>query len=334
MKQVCVTGAGGEIGVHLIKRLVQMRCAVHALIHNRLSKIPSSGDTNIQISVCDIEDVAQVYAAVAETDTIFHLAGRTHRVSETRTLDNLYHKVNVQGTRNVLEAAVTSGVRRFIFFSSVKTMGEHTMACLSEAADALPITQYGKSKLAAEKLVLEYGKRTGLHVACLRLPMVYGPGNTGSLLRMIDAIDRGIFPPWPPHVMNRRSMVHVSNVVNAAILAATKAQANGQCYIVADYEAYSTREVYERICECLGKRLPRWYVPLSLLKGSGYVGDILGRVRRRRFMFDSQVLKKLLDSAWYSADRISRELGYCSSITFSEALPEIIQWYRKTSCEP
>ena len=328
MKRVLVTGATGFIGRHLIDHLVEMGLVVRALVRNVSSRTPWV--QNVEMVCGEVQDHREMQRAMGDIDTVFHLAGRAHQFSEMQGHDSAYCAVNVEGTRNVLEAAVVCGVERVVFFSSVKAMGEHASTCLNEAAVVQPVTSYGKSKLAAEKLVIDYGRRAGFHAVCLRLPLVYGVGNKGNLFRMIVAIDRGLFLPIPG-IGNYRSMVHVSNVVDAAILAATKVQANGQCYIVTDHDPYSTREIYERICGSLGKRVPRWYVPISVLKVLGYVGDVLGRVRRRRFMFDSQALDKLIGSAWYSSERISRELGYHPSVTFHEALPELIHWYRKAS---
>jgi nucleoside-diphosphate-sugar epimerase len=125
-------------------------------------------------------------------------------------------------------------------------------------------------------------------------------------------------------------MVHVSNVVDAAILAAAHPAANGQCYIVTDRRPYSTRELYEMICRSLGKPIPRWHVPLGALKGLAWVGDVIGRLRRQRFVFDSDALEKLTGSAWYSSEKIARELGFRPKVAFEDTLPEMIDWYRKT----
>jgi nucleoside-diphosphate-sugar epimerase len=81
----------------------------------------------------------------------------------------------------------------------------------------------------------------------------------------------------------------------------------------------------------LGKRVPRWSVPLALLKAAAYGGDAIGRVRGRRFTFDSDALEKLTGDAWYSSEKISRELGYRPKVTFEDALPEMIAWYRSTN---
>jgi nucleoside-diphosphate-sugar epimerase len=326
VKQVLVTGAGGFIGQHLVDRLLERGAIVRALVRPGANR-PDWG-RHVDVVEGDIHDFHAMKRAAAGVDTIFHLAGKTHALSEVEQDEAIYRNANVDGTRNVLEGAVAGGVRRFVYLSSVKAMGEETPECFDESREARPATAYGRSKLAAEHLVLDCGKRAGLHVVCLRLPLVYGPGNKGNLFRMIAAIDRGYFPPLPP-VQNRRSMVHVTNVVEAALLATTSAAANGQCYIVTDGRPYSTRELYELICRALGKSIPHWHVPLWTLKALGTAGDAIGQVSGRRFLFDSDALDKLIGSAWYSSDKLSRELGYRPSVTFEDALPELIAWYRK-----
>ncbi len=324
--KVLVTGAGGFIGGNLVETLLHMGCSVRAFIRDQTAR--SAWTENVEVSIGQLEDISSLNKAMIESDTVFHLAGIGHQMFEMEHMDDTYHKINVEGTRNVLDSAIRCGVKRFVFFSSVKTMGETTQECFSESAEVKPVTRYGKSKLAAEELVFDYGSRTGLHTVCLRLPLVYGVGNIGNLFRMIDAIDRGLFPPLPD-VRNFRSMVHVSNVVEAAILAATKSQATGQCYIVTDGVPYSTRALYEWICRGLGKQVPTWYIPIGALKALGLLGDLFGHIQRKRFMFDSSALDKLTGSAWYSSDRISAELGYNPLISFPDALPELIAWYRK-----
>lgn len=327
MKYVLVTGAAGFIGHRLLASLVSLGVRIDALVRQRPERWTwGQAVTVIEGDIGERRDIARLKG---DYDVVFHLAGRAHAVSDGTDTDNLYQATNVEGAQNVLEIAEAGRARSFVFLSSTKAMGEESKGCLDESAEPKPTTPYGRSKLAAERLVFDCGKRTGMHVVCLRLPMVYGPGNKGNLFRMISAIDRGLFPPVSG-VRNVRSMVHVANVVDAALLAATQPAARGQTYIVTDAQPYSTGEICELICRALDKRAPRWSVPLPILKAVGYMGDAIGRIRGKRWLFDSDAFEKLTGDAWYSSEKISRELGFRPRRTFEDALPEIIAWYRGT----
>ena len=261
--------------------------------------------------------------ALDDVDTVIHLAGKVHALTESGQDEEEYFRINTEGTHKLLEAAGKAGVRRFVFFSSVKAMGEGGPDCLDETAACHPETPYGKSKLEAERLLLEGG-----HVpepVVLRLSMVYGPTTKGNLPRMIEAVRMGRFPPLP-ETGNKRSMVHVDDVVAAALLAAEKSAAAGQTYIVTDGKAYSTRQIYEWICRALDKPLPSWRIPTPVLKTLAGIGDVISHVHGRRFMFDSDALEKLMGSAWYDSGKIHRELGFEADIHLQEALPDIIRF--------
>jgi nucleoside-diphosphate-sugar epimerase len=323
MTMVLVTGASGFIGQHLVKRLLREGCRVRILVRNTsLDSFPGT----VEVAHGDVRNQADMKAATAGVDIVYHLAAYTEPSGSPEN-EAACQLVNVEGTQNVLDAAVSGGARRFVFFSSVKVFGEETSACLDESAAQKPTTPYGRSKLEAERAVLDYRERTGLEAIVLRLPLVYGPHNRGNIYQLISAIDRGIFPP-PPAVLNRRSLVHVANVVEAAMLVSQNPVPPSSCYIVTDAKSYSTRELYESICRALGKRVPRWHVPLSLLVVLAQSGDIASRLMKRPFPVNSGSLQKLIGSAWYSSEKISRELGYSPTITLEAALPELIAWYR------
>ncbi len=259
--------------------------------------------------------------ALAGVDTVFHLAGKAHALSETRQDEEEYFRINTEGTGTLLEAARGAGVRRFVFISSVKVMGEGGDVCQDENETCRPESPYGKSKLAAERLVLEGGYVP--EPVVLRLSMVYGSSRKGNLPRMIEAVAKGRFPPLP-EVSNKRSMVHVEDVVQAALLAAEQSAAVGQTYIVTDGQLTSTRQLYEWICGALDKPVPAWTLPIGLLKVLAKVGDGIGGVRGRRFLFDSDAMDKLIGSACYSSEKIQRELGFRPAWDLRSALPQIV----------
>ena len=324
-RHILVTGANGFVGQHLVNRLLQNGLAVRVLIRDTTTKWSWGG--SVEVARGDVRNPLSLSATVAGIDSVFHLAGKVHDFEELEDSGE-HEEVTLKGTQNLLSAARESGVKRFVFFSSLSVYGRGSRSAQDETSACEPVSAYGRAKLWAEQYLLSQGVKSGIKVCCLRLATVYGPGCKGNLPRMIRMIDLGLFPPLP-NVGNRRSMVHVSNAVEAAMLALNHPAANGQCYNVTDAKPYSTRELYEMIRQGLGKRVPRWHIPVWVLIALGRVGDAFGRVHGKRFWFDSDALEKLIGSAWYSSEKISRELGYHPSITFEDTLPEIIDWYRK-----
>ena len=260
-----------------------------------------------------------------DTDVVFHLA--SHAETGDRKADGRHYALSVCGTKMLLEQAEGSGVKRFVYASSVKAMGEVTAQCADETQLPQPVSEYGKAKLAAERLVQEAGARGGIQTSCLRLPMIYGPNPRGSVMRMAVAIDRGWFPALP-EVGNQRSMVHVDDVVQALLLAGESRVAAGQTYLVTDDQVYSAHEIYRAICNALGRPVPTFRIPAWALSLAALVGDAIGFVTRRSFMLNRSTLDKLLGSACYSSKKIQRELGYRPAHTLYSALPAMVAAYR------
>jgi nucleoside-diphosphate-sugar epimerase len=260
-------------------------------------------------------------------DAVYHLAAKTHDVAEAADADAQYTRINVTGTKHLLDAARRAGVGRVVFVSSVKAIDEGGPEARDETRTPAPSSAYGRSKLAAERLVFDAAATGAFEAVCLRFPLVYGPGQRGNLTRMIAAIDRGRFPP-PPENGNRRSMLHVENAVDALVLAGARANADGRTYIVTDAHPYSTRQLYDWIRAALGRPPVRWSVPAWGFRALALGGDAAGALLRRRVGFDSDACQKLLGSAWYSPAKMIRELGYQPAQDLQGALPEIIASYR------
>jgi nucleoside-diphosphate-sugar epimerase len=315
-KDVLVTGAKGFIGARLCHLLTQQGFKLKVLNHGDLT----SDEQFFQMDL--VEDDCPV-GLCAGIDTVFHLAGIAHDVAENLFDDVQFKRVNVEGTRKLLEAAQQAGVKNFIFFSSVKAVGESEQQPMDETVDIPADRAYGQSKYAAEQLVLHGGYVP--HPVVIRPCMVYGNTQKGNLPRMIKAIEHGLFLPLP-ETHNRRSMVHVDDVVQAALLAAEKPEAAGRIYIVTDENHYSTRQIINWIRAALGKPPIGWQIPLSVLNLLAKTGDLIGRLIGRRFPFDTAALQKLTGSADYSSAKIRRELGYKPQHSLPSSLPDIVRF--------
>jgi len=332
--KVLVSGATGFIGRRTVDALRRKDVVVHALTRD-LGKIAALWTEGAVTGIrADLASGEGLDAACENVETVLHLAGYAHAADQdSPEARRLHQATTVEGTRALLFAAVAAGARRFVFLSSVKAMGEGGKECLDETASEAPTTNYGRAKLEAERLVLDVGRQHGLHVCVLRLPLVYGPGSKGNIPRMIAAIDRGRFPPMP-QIQNKRSMVHVNDVVGALLLAAERSAANGQVYIVTDGRIYSAREIYTGICQALGRAVPAWTIPAWVLRLGARFGDAIERISGCTSPLTTSAIDKLLGSAWYSSAKIRRELGFVARHTLFDALPEMIADYRKQTETP
>lgn len=325
--RVLVTGAAGFLGKSLVEELLRDGYCVRALFRR---EEPSQAKSACEVVIGDLRDSAAMKHAAAGCEAVVHLAGKAHALDEGHSDERAYESINVEGTRHVLEGATAAGVQSFIFSSSVKVFGETTEGCVDESQLPAPQTAYGRSKWAAEQLIQQYSERPPrFRGVSLRLPMVYGPTEKGSLFRMIKAIDHGRFPPLPP-LPGVRSMLHVRTFTQTVLRLLKVESPLRPCYIVADPAAYNVTTIYELLCAGLGKSVPAWRVPLWLLETGAAVGDLLHSLTGRNVPFTRANLSKLVAPAWYSSGAIVRDLGYQSSLSFKDAVPGLIAFYRRS----
>jgi UDP-glucose 4-epimerase len=300
--RIAVTGANGFIGTHLVRALRQQHISVLSLVRRQ---VQSESEKVVDLANPDV-----IATALEGIDVLVHCAGLAHAHEENSAdEDELHMLVNCNYVLNSARAAARAGVTRFVFCSSVKAVGDPGTQCRDESFDALPSTAYGRAKRAAEEGLMAVSAATGLQTVILRLAMVYGPGSRGNLERMLRLVARGRFPPLPESE-NKRSMVFVSDVVDAIMLAASHPAAGGRIYNVAHPRAVSGRELYDAMRVACQKPKQHWAIPAGLLRLGGRVGDLVNDLLGLRVSLDSQSVSRLLDSAHYSSAAIQSELGW------------------------
>jgi UDP-glucose 4-epimerase len=312
-----VTGASGSIGLRLCGRLAREGWRVLAI-----SKRPTPGPWARQI--CSDLGIVPAEKLVRELgdikiNAIWHLAGRAHARDEVKQDEEVYYRANVVSTKTMLVVAEQTRAKRFVLASSVKAMGEGGWDIQDETAPCCPQSAYGRSKLAAEEMLLHVPPH--LCAVALRFCMVYGAGVRGNMPRMVAVCRRRWFPRLPENG-NRRSYLHVEDAVEALFLAATHPAASGM-YLVTDGELHSTVDLQEAIWSALDIRPPCLRVPAAVLRFAAKTGDVGRVLLRNRVPFDSNVLDKLCGSAAYSSGRLRRELGYHARWPLARGLREL-----------
>lgn len=326
-----VTGADGFLGRHFLARLAQLNIPAVAMVLPGLQTPPLPGDP--QVVRADLLDAQSLRGATVGVTHVIHLAARVHMMNDTAAdPDAAFNEVNVTGTRNVLTAAADSGATHFLLMSSVKAMGEEQTGAFDEDSPPQPQTPYGRSKLLAEQALLAVAAQRGMHAVVLRLPMVYGPGNKGNVLKLIEAADQGRRLPLG-RVNNRRSMVYVGNVVEAALAAIRSERTGGQVYLVCDERPYGSGELYAAICRAMDKEPLLRNVPVWILKLMGRVGDAAKAILRRPMPVDSDIIGRLVGDLCFDCGKIHRDAGFSPSVGLDEGIAATVQWYRQ-GCGP
>jgi UDP-glucose 4-epimerase len=272
-----VTGATGFIGQRLLVGLEANGEWVRILSRNP--------HPDYETVVCDLQSEPIPEDGLDGVDTVFHLAGFTHDLRDASKLEQLYRALNVDATLRLTELAVRSGVKQFVFVSSVKAGGY-------DEEQGSPDGVYGQTKREAELKLLDIGRQSEIHVSIVRPSLVYGAGVKGNLALMRRGIEQGWFPPLS-ETGNRRSMIHVDDLVKALLLVAGDAQASGDIFIATDGVAHSSREIYETLCHSVGKTVPAWSVPRFVFEGLSLLSP------RIRYKVD-----KLLGDEFYSSAKL------------------------------
>jgi len=326
---VLVTGGTGKIGRLLVPALLERGAEVSVLTRHPEGASRLWPAARVDCRRGDLTAPATLPAALRGVSCVFHLASHNPPPQAPDIYAAAEHwPVTAAGTGHLVQAAQETGVRRLIYLSSVKAMGDAAAAGPEPATEdtpPAPDSLYGRAKLAAERSVLAAGT-AGIGVCVLRLPMVYGLAGEGNLWRMIAAVAARRFPPWP-RVENHRSAVHVEDAIAAAILAATSRKACGRTYLVTDGAHYSTRFIYEQIRRALGRPPPPWATPPWVLWSAATAGTLVTRFSGRRLALDRAGLRKLMGNAWFSSERIQHELGFRPRHRLEETIPWLVGEY-------
>jgi nucleoside-diphosphate-sugar epimerase len=245
--RVLVTGASGFIGGRIVERLFeQEKESVRVLLRDpaggaRVARQP------VELAQADVTDQRAVCEAAAGCDVVIHCAFGTHGDAAERRV------VTVEGTRNVLEAAVRAGARRVVHLSTVMVYGLSSAPVLHEGLPRRPAGDaYGDAKLEAEELALRYHRERGLPVSVIQPGIVYGPFGSAWTQRVIERLRTGIVPliDGGERVCNA---AYVDDVVEAVLLAAEREEAVGEAFLISG-EPVTYRDFYERFAQMAGGR--------------------------------------------------------------------------------
>ena len=321
-KKVLVTGATGFLGRHLVKELCAGPYNIEILAR-KSSDLSPFKDLPINVRYGDITQTLPVLEATEGQDIVFHLAGL---IAYKRSQRKAMEKVNVQGTRNLIDACITHNTPQVLHLSSVVAIGASPSGKSFDEEAQFNLGPYNlgyfETKRKAEAIAMDAFQEHGLPVYILNPSTIYGPGDAtkGSRKTQIK-VAKGKFKFYTPGGVN---VVHVDDVIRLMFLALEKGQP-GRRYIAAG-DNLTIQELFEIIANEAGVPKPTIGLPKWFLKFLGAYGDFLAKLGKDTSLSSETAVTSTLFH-WYDSLRAQKELGFKPRPS-REAIAESIRWMK------
>jgi GlcNAc-P-P-Und epimerase len=316
---ILVTGGSGFIGRYFYHALL---AAGHKICIFDLVE-PSWDAPSARIVVGDVRDPSDLRRAMAGCDAVLHLAGVHHDFGVPR---ETFFSVNEGGARLLCETAADVGLRNICFFSTVAVYGAAPEPH-QETASTLPVSPYGESKLAAERVFRRWTQAgAGRRVLVLRPTVVFGPGHLANMYTLIRQIDSGLFLRVGSGD-NIKSLAYVENLVDAVLYLWPKPAANTfDVYNYADKPDLGTRQLLTLIYRALGRRPPLFHLPLKLALLAALPFDLLIKITGFNLPLSSDRIRKMCAETRFESEKI-RRAGFEPTVTLIEGIERMVRWY-------
>jgi nucleoside-diphosphate-sugar epimerase len=320
--KVLVTGATGFLGGHVAERLAARGDAVRALVRKTSNVKHLETLRGVELFEGSVEQAGRVKEAVDGVDAVVHCAG----IVKARSGDEFF-TVNVGGTSNLVDAARQRGksLKRFVHVSSLEAVGPSDDGKPVPHDQENPVTAYGRSKLAAEKVVLS--AKDDIGVTILRPSGIYGPRDV-EVLELIKPVKRGLFPV----VNGGRSKgvwVYATDCADACIRAIDADVPSGRTYFVDDgCGAIDANTMFADFERALGKKAMRASLPTPLFMAVARGVEIVGRARGKAVMLTREKASMLLQDWVCSSEATRQELGWTPQVPWREGVTKAVAWYR------
>lgn len=265
------------------------------------------------VKVGDLSPQQDWSVALANIQAIVHTSGRVHVMrDDEHDPMKVFRIINTESTLNFARQAARAGVKRFIFLSTIKVLGESTTGRLpfTEAGNFNPLDPYAISKMEAEIGLMEIAEDTGMEVVIIRPPLVYGPGVKGNLVSMQRWIAKGVPLPFGA-INNQRSLIAIENLVDFICCCLIELGAVNQVFLISDNGYISTTELIQNFARVQGKKPILIPVPVTLMK-------IAARLLGKR-----DVAERLFGSLAVDHTKARDILGWAPLVTMEEQLEKM-----------
>lgn len=318
--KVLVTGASGFLGSHTAERLQHAGHELRLLMR-KTSSTEHLTDVHYERVEGDVADAASLRRAVEGMDAVVHIAG----LMSAKTYEE-YEAINARATGELLYAAKDAGVQRFVYASSLAAGGPSPNGHVQPIEPSLPISPYGKTKLAGEFLVR--AERLRLNTSVVRLPVIYGPRDRGLLPFFIMA-NLGFLTVYG-NGENKLSWIHVYDAADALATVLERSERPGSVFTVCDGPPHTWTELATGVGDAFGKNLKVIKVQGGLAAGVASVANLVSGISKSRLPLTSEKVQEMSHRYWVCDNaEIEQQLGWRPDVPYREGIRDTLAWYRE-----
>ncbi len=320
--KVLVTGATGFLGGKTIELILKEGHEVVALVRSTSNRegLPK----NIEVREADLFDEASLEKAVQDVDAVIHYAAYFDFYPRD---EELMFKVNIEGTKNLMNACVGTQVQRFIYCSTTETMGHIRFPPGTEDTELIPGYSYGESKIQAERAIREISKDTDLAHIIIRPTGMMGEGDLYVMYEVAEQLYEGKVFALPNDLSAKIMFTHVDDVVAGFVAALTPMGALNNTIILCPDEAISWEVFVDVITTKLGVKPPRLRVPKIFAKFGMVLLSPFKNRKKNSFFWHGKSVDMMYATRVYSNEKAKRLLGWAPKVTMVEGFQRAIDWY-------
>jgi nucleoside-diphosphate-sugar epimerase len=315
-KQLLVTGASGFLGSRIVDLALHAGWQVRAF-----NRSPQAQIKEVETFVGDIGDSALLRKASGGVRAIVHAAGLAHVFGPSAKDSDGFNAVNEVGTGNVVDAALEFGVPHIILISSVAVYGSYRGTQCDETAPCYPQGPYAISKWRGELRAIERIGRGRGSLTILRFATIYGEGDRGNVAKLIGALDQGHFI-WPGSGSNQKSLLYREDAARACLRVLESPVSGINVFNISARPA-TMREVVLTICHALGRPIPRFGIPLAVLKAAGSICRKIGDPGQL-----DQRLHRFIHDDVYDGSKFEATFDFVPAISLPEGIRREVAFLR------
>ncbi len=309
MEKYLLTGSTGFIGMELTKQLIREGAEVHLLVRDA-SKVDSLLEHGVTVFEGDITEYASVERALKGCTHVFHLAAHARSFSKD---PKIFDRINVEGTRNVLEAAYANKINKLVYTSTAGVFGTTGASEDATETSIKPetfLTDYVRTKRLAEALCNEYSRK-GLHIVTVYPTRVYGPGimnESNSVTRLLRLVSDGKWRIIPGSGKSYGNYVFIDDVIRG-LIGAMRYGRSGEGYILGGVNA-TFDELFGAMRSVSGKNLRLYHIPYPLLLIFTVLMVLIAWITNKKPLISPGWLKNYLQHHRISSEKAIDELDY------------------------